>query len=230
MSYREILNSDYANWCNVIYKFTNLVNNKIYIGQTRKRFRDRLSDHIWQMNNKPCYFHKALQKYGLSNFDIEILEHCENILDLNNLEIYWIDYYNSTNRDLGYNLTKGGSGKNLYINGKKYNHKDTVETKKKKSISAKLKWMDDDYRKRYKLSRKEYVKIIKLTKDKNILEIFPTFSDAEKSICGKRTGKLWLKIKKNPLAFVEWKNFLWIRLNDFNKLGKQEISEDWREV
>lgn len=62
MSYNEILNSTDANCKNVIYKFTNLINGKIYIGQTVKRFRDRLADHVWMMKNNPCYFHKALLK------------------------------------------------------------------------------------------------------------------------------------------------------------------------
>lgn len=211
MTYQEILNSDKANTKNVIYKFTNITNGKVYVGQTRKRLRDRLADHIWQMKNNPCYFHKALQKYGISNFDIEILEECDNIKDLNTLEIYWIDFYESTNRDKGYNLTKGGSGKKLYINGKKYEHKDSEETRLKKSNSAKQKWKDEDYRKRYKESRKDYIKIAKLTKDFKIIEIFPTFTDAEKSICGKRSGQLWSRIKKNPNQYVEWKNYLWIK-------------------
>lgn len=68
MSYNEILNSDISKSKNVIYKFTNLINQKIYIGQTRKQFRERLAHHIWQMNNNPSCFHKALSKYGLSKW------------------------------------------------------------------------------------------------------------------------------------------------------------------
>lgn len=222
MTYQEILSSDKANSKNVIYKFTNLINGKVYIGQTRKRLRDRLADHIWQMKNNPCYFHKALNKYGITNFDIDILEECENVIDLNGLEIYWIDFYGSTDRNKGYNLTKGGSGKNLYINRKQYSYADSKETRLKKSISAKQKWKDEEYRKRYKESRKEYVKIVKLTKDLKIIEIFPTFADAEKSICGKRNGQLWRRIKQNPGQYVEWKNYFWIKSCDLQvrKVGK----------
>lgn len=150
MSYNEILSSTDASCKNVIYKFTNLKNGKIYIGQTTKRFRDRLSDHVWKIKNNPCYFHKALAKYGLSNFDIEIIEKCTDPTLLNGLEVYWIDYYDTTNRDKGYNLTKGGSGKTLFKNGREYKHIDSQSTKTKKSESAKRKWKDEDYRLRYK--------------------------------------------------------------------------------
>lgn len=228
MSYNELLNSTVANNKNVIYKFTNLVNGKVYIGQTSKRFRDRLSDHIWKMKNNPCYFHKAISKYGLHNFDIQILQQCDDACDLNGLEIYWIDYYDSTNRDKGYNLTKGGSGKTLYRNNEKYQHQDSNSTRDKKSKSAKLKWQNNEYRERYKKSRKEYVKIVKLDLNKNLLEIYPTFADAEKSVVGKRTNGLWSKMKRSNDLFVKWKNFIWIKLDDFNKLGKQETSIDLR--
>lgn len=225
MSYNEILNSTEANNKNVIYKFTNLVNGKIYIGQTVKRFRDRLADHVWKMKNNPCYFHKALLKYGLVNFDIEIIEKDIDPTQLNGLEIYWISYYDTTNRDKGYNLTKGGSGKNLFKNGKSYMHADSQLTKSKKSESAKLKWKNSDYRKRYKQSRKEYVKIVKMSLDKQILDIYPTFADAEKSILGKRTNGLWSKMNRSCDTTVEWKNYLWIKLDDLNKLGKQKTSK-----
>lgn len=228
MSYNEILNSTDANCKSVIYKFTNLINGKIYIGQTIKRFRDRLADHVWKMKNNPCYFHKALLKYGLSNFDIEIIEKCKDAIQLNGLEMYWISYYDTTNRDKGYNLTKGGSGKVLFKDGKVYTHVDSQSTKLKKSESAKQKWKDSDYRKRYKQSRKDYIKIVKMSLNKEILDIYPTFADAEKSILGKRTNGLWAKMNRHNNIFVEWKNFLWIKLDDLNKLGKQKMSLDLR--
>lgn len=56
--------------------------------------------------------------------------------------------------------------------------------------------------------------------DKEILDIYPTFADAEKSIFGKRTNGLWNKMRRSKQLFVEWKNFIWIKLDDLNKLGK----------
>lgn len=95
----------------VIYKITNKTNNKIYIGQTRVTEPQRWQQHVWYANNCPekdslllCY---AIRKYGKENFQREIIEKCDNSL-LNNREIYWINYYNSTDKKIGYNLTLGG--------------------------------------------------------------------------------------------------------------------------
>lgn len=222
MSYTEILNSDIAKHKNVIYKFTNLINNKIYIGQTRKQFRERLAQHVWQINNNPSYFHKALAKYGLSNFDITILETCENPEDLNGLEIYWIDYYKSNDPSNGYNLTSGGSS--ILYNHVNKKHEEKEETRIKRSQSAKKKWQDPEYRKRYKKSRKEYIKIVKLSMDDELIEIYPTFADAETSMFGKRNGSLWYPLRKYQKEFVEMKGFKWMTLDSYNKLGKQKVS------
>lgn len=95
----------------VIYKITNNVNGKIYIGQTRATEPIRWQQHIWHANNCPksdsvllCY---AIKKYGKENFQREIIEECNNDI-LNEREIYWINYYNSTDKNIGYNLTIGG--------------------------------------------------------------------------------------------------------------------------
>ena len=86
----------------IIYKTTNLVNDKIYIGQDK--------------NNNPTYLgsgkilHLAFQKHGIENFNKEIIEECESQEILNEREKYWINYYNSTDRKVGYNIAKGGNG------------------------------------------------------------------------------------------------------------------------
>lgn len=215
MSYTEILNSDIAKRTNVIYSFVNKINGKVYVGQTRKQLRERLAQHIWQMKYKSSYFHKALVKHGLSNFDINILDSCENADDLDGLEIYWISYYNSTDRSRGYNRTTGGSG--LSGNKGKHHYTDSDETKQKKSKSAKKKWQDPLYRQRYKNSRKEYIKVVKLTLDGSILEIYPTITDAEKSIYGKKTSKLWFPLQKYKKTYVDIKGFRWMLLDEYNK-------------
>lgn len=86
----------------IIYKTTNLLNGKIYIGQDTK--------------NDPNYIgsgkiiKEAIRKYGKSNFSKEILEKCDSIESLNEREIYWISFYDSTNNEIGYNILKGGLG------------------------------------------------------------------------------------------------------------------------
>ena len=89
-----------------IYKFTNKLNGKIYIGQSVD-IEHRRKEHLRYKDGG--YFHRSLMKYGNDNFDFEILEECD-IMQLNERERYWISYYNSNNRDKGYNCTEGGEG------------------------------------------------------------------------------------------------------------------------
>lgn len=92
-----------------IYKITNLINGKVYIGQTISSIKHRWNSHknSWHSNKRCCALYNAFDKYGIDNFIIEEIEACE-VNQLNEREIYWIDYYNSFNE--GYNLTRGGDG------------------------------------------------------------------------------------------------------------------------
>ena len=106
----------------VIYKITNLLSGKSYIGQT-VNFEQRKKDHLKAKDNYSI--HKALRKYGKENFSWELLE--ENVPQnlLNEREIYWIKYYNTYFN--GYNETKGGDdGTALvkWIKNNKTQHKE----------------------------------------------------------------------------------------------------------
>ena len=87
-----------------IYKVTNKINGKVYIGQSVDIGR-RWHEHMAAKDD--IYFHKAIQKYGVENFEWEVIEKCKK-KDLDEREIYWIEYYDSFNK--GYNCTKGGEG------------------------------------------------------------------------------------------------------------------------
>jgi len=95
---------------NIIYKITNLVNHKIYIGITT-RFRVRVKEHTDCTTNRTksiCYIHKAILKYGAENFTIEILDEVTDEKELNEKEVYYIDLFKSSTNGVGYNLTEGG--------------------------------------------------------------------------------------------------------------------------
>lgn len=86
----------------IIYKVTNLINGKIYIGQDSK-------------NNINYYgsgkiIIKAIKKYGKINFKKETLENCYTTDELNEREKYWIKLYNSQDKSIGYNILEGGHG------------------------------------------------------------------------------------------------------------------------
>ena len=98
-----------------IYKVTNKVNNKIYIGKTlddsiEERFKEHIKEAKIKQYNRP--FHLALNKYGAENFTIEEIEQAPAEL-LSEREKYWIAYYHSYIHDEysnGYNATRGGDG------------------------------------------------------------------------------------------------------------------------
>lgn len=91
-----------------IYKYTNKIDGKIYIGRSVNIFRRK-----WEHLHNPSpysYFDQVLCKIGEENFDFEIVEEC-SIEKLEEREKYWIQYYDccvKNNREKGYNLTYGG--------------------------------------------------------------------------------------------------------------------------
>ena len=89
-----------------IYKITNKINKKIYIGQS-KDIEYRWKDHKRRFKNQKTPIQKAIYKYGIDNFSFEVLKEC-SIDCLNDLEIYYIQLYNSTDKNIGYNITSGG--------------------------------------------------------------------------------------------------------------------------
>lgn len=91
-----------------IYKYTNLINNKVYIGQTTQRLEDRDKKHLQQINDN-TYFHRALMKYGRENFSLDLVEDNISQNDLDDKEKYYIDLFESFyTTGKGYNLTQGG--------------------------------------------------------------------------------------------------------------------------
>lgn len=93
-----------------IYKITNLINGKIYIGQTTKTLKERFQKHCWRTTQNDAYHFNmaikaAIQKYGKNNFKIALIEYVEPD-KLDEREVFWISYYDSYNN--GYNCTLGG--------------------------------------------------------------------------------------------------------------------------
>lgn len=111
-----------------IYKTTNTINGKIYIGQTKKTKEKSVN----YMGSGKLLL-KAIKEYGKESFVKEIIEEIESkdypVIDKK--EIYWIEFYNSKNPEIGYNITKGGSG------WSSYGIKRTEETKRKQSEKRK---------------------------------------------------------------------------------------------
>lgn len=93
-----------------IYKITNNLNGKIYIGKTLFSIEKRWKEHCKDFKEKdkekrPLYL--AMKKYGIQNFSIAVVEECDEKI-INEREKYWIEYYGSFKN--GYNATLGGDG------------------------------------------------------------------------------------------------------------------------
>jgi len=89
----------------VIYLLRNLINSKIYIGQTIN-LKSRLSHHIKSKERQSIT--NSIKKYGTENFICEILDYANSFEELNDLEMSYISKYNSTDRLIGYNIRSGG--------------------------------------------------------------------------------------------------------------------------
>ena len=107
----------------IIYKTTNLVNGKVYVGQDSKNNPDYLGSGK--------IIKQAIVKYGKENFKKEILEECKSLDELNEREKYWIDVLKTTNNKIGYNVSSGGQ------TGWMLGLKHSEETKKEYSKNRK---------------------------------------------------------------------------------------------
>lgn len=110
-----------------IYKITNKITNDFYIGKTTKD----ISKRFWQhknnaLKNKNSHLYNAIRKYGVDNFQIEIITTCQDSQSLNESEIYWIKKLNPK-----YNMTKGGDGGDTLSNHP--NKKNIIEKISQKS-------------------------------------------------------------------------------------------------
>ena len=122
----------------IIYKITNLVNGKIYIGKTTQSIEKRFKEHCIEasryqkcLDNKIDFgyesnLYPAMIKYGYDNFNIEIVESFSTEINLNDKEIYYIEKFQSQNPEIGYNISRGGLGGPLF---KGHHHKQDTKLK-----------------------------------------------------------------------------------------------------
>lgn len=162
-----------------IYKMTNIVNGKIYIGKTEcsieRRFKEHLrycdiyNNQIEKSFNTRLY--PAMLKYGKENFKIELVERLIiNDVDINEREKYWISFYNSQDGSIGYNISPGGLGGPLF-KGRK--HSDESKNKMRTSSHWKGKKQPKDLIIKRCLNRRKYIQNL------NTGEVFKGYKDAQ---------------------------------------------------
>lgn len=112
----------------IIYKITNKINGKMYVGQTTRSLEERMKEHY---RHDFIVIDKALKKYGTDSFLIEVIDNANDINELNEKEKYWI-YKLNTLAPNGYNQCFGGD------NSCGFHYRD--ESKNKMSESKKNKY------------------------------------------------------------------------------------------
>lgn len=149
-----------------VYKITNLINSKIYIG------KDTTSD--------PNYFgsglliNRSFEKYGKENFIKEVIDETTDYDELSEKEIYWIEKYNSTDREIGYNISKGGDGGDVFSN---HPNLDLIKEKISQGSHTKGKTYEEAFGEE---RAKEYKENLKKNIYKNILSVESKLKNQEK--------------------------------------------------
>jgi group I intron endonuclease len=191
----------------IIYKATNNITGKCYIGQTINSLDKRIKGHLKEskgQNNRP--FLMSLQKHGLDNFLFEIIDYANNLDELNDKEIYWINELNTVSPN-GYNVTIGGQG---------------IKTENYKLIG----WLISEGLKKsekWKKLREDQGYLDKITH--NFYGFFKgkKFTDEHKK-------KIWEKNKERVLKYNKSTSKNWIIVNDENVIerisSKEEFSKE----
>lgn len=123
----------------IIYKITNSVNDKVYIGQTTKDLQSRIKNHRNAMlGKKDTHLYRAMRKYGWDKFTFEVIDTAESQEELNMLEEYYIKLYDSVAN--GYNMAYGGAVNVMYSPVVAIKHNDKMrDPSVRKKISDSMK-------------------------------------------------------------------------------------------
>uniref|UniRef100_A0AB39C730 GIY-YIG nuclease family protein n=1 Tax=Bacillus phage KoopaTroopa TaxID=3234046 RepID=A0AB39C730_9CAUD len=178
----------------IIYKVTNVVNGKIYIGQTVQELWARKSGHKSHALTelKDNIFSRAIRKYGWDNFKWEIIDNANNKEELNKKEIHWIGHYKSHGVN-GYNETDGGEGTHGYI---------VKEETKNKISKTRLDRMDEYNYSTLNTDTVKEIKILLMSELYTHEEIANMFSVKKNAIGNIKTKTRWSHIFVE--GFDEW--------------------------
>lgn len=188
-----------------VYKGINLINNKIYVGQHKSQIFDESyfgSGTLWK---------RAINKYGLENMKIEILEWRESKEKLNEREAYWIKVLNSQNKKIGYNISGSDMSPHSMLGEKNpmYGKKHSQETKDKMSKKAQKRIMSEETKQKISKSLKNK-KVSNETKKKQ--------SESLKGVKpSKNTIEAVIKANSTPVEILD---------EDFNVVAKFEKATD----
>lgn len=203
-----------------IYKITNNINQKSYIGKTERSIQVRYKEHLRHKDYLDLPLYRAFNKYGVENFTITEIEECDN-KDLDNREIYWINFY-KTYSD-GYNCTAGGEG------GIKTYEEDIEEIISRYQKGERLDLLCKEFHHDYASIRPHLIakglsidthagpkklakRVMKINPaDNKCIEIYESISDAARAICPENTSyKSYINgIRRNLNKNSIYHKYLW---------------------
>lgn len=144
-----------------VYKITNKINGKAYVGQTRNSVQNRWQEHCSGCNGSSrSLIHRAIRKYGRENFIFKVIEICNSLEELNAAEEHAIEHHNTMN-PFGYNLIGTNRGVRLMSEitrqrmrqAQKRRPKPTEETRQRRSKSLRGLKRTDETRERIALAK-----------------------------------------------------------------------------
>jgi group I intron endonuclease len=136
----------------IIYRIVNLINEKVYVGQTIRPLRDRWMQHLRDARNLDYPLYRAMRKHGKENFNIEVVASCSNVDELNLKESELISLYKSDKECFGYNILGGGSN---------YVMPDEVKNKISKALTGKKFKQHISDEEKSKIARQNGMKAVK---------------------------------------------------------------------
>jgi len=210
-----------------IYIITNLLNGKIYIGQTQQGYKKRFIQHIYEANylkdkRYKSLLRQALRKYGASNFKIELLDNtAKSSVELDELEALYIQAYNSLVPS-GYNLTD-----KILIQNRKKARKALLLANKKTSYRG-VQYLSRGNKWKTKYSNRVFktdldaaiaydVESLKCLGDKAILN-FP--QDKNKYLSGEIIPNYFRNKTRSKYKGVTWHNNKWLAQFCINRKAK----------
>lgn len=194
----------------VIYKITNLIDGKNYVGQTIN-FNQRIGQH----KRGKQFIDKAIQKYGWKNFTVEIVEERTSLEQLNKREIFWIAAFNSKVPN-GYNLTDGGEGifgcsdeTRAKLAAASTGHEVSEESRRKIGLASKNRRPNEETRAKMSVSQKGHTLPLK---------------SCAKISAAKRKGNIF----KNLLTAMDERQLKYASLAKFLGLSTASVSAKMR--
>ena len=192
---------------NEVYKITNKLTNKVYIGITNQGSGARYRHHWYESRiGEPSPIHRSMAKYGEENFTLEIIDFADTYDELKEKEKYWIKWYNSTDRSIGYNLTEGGDGTfgrmhseetKEKIRQKALGRKASEDTKKEMSESRKGKCSDKQKEHLSKLQEQCKTKVYQYSKTGEFIAEYDSIIEACKAN-GLSRNTIRIQLKNPP--------------------------------